>query len=243
MKAKAKGAPQIIKAVQGGYVAREVQMTPEARNAWKRYDRALHELAARPGHPERLDPTYGRLASAAIRIAMALAVCEQAQGNFHTPVSLPVIEIGHWASAQQIVERWRADAHAILAAALREEGAEATQRDSDRLVRFLTDAGGQLGRGDLLRLLHWPAARLDTAIGAARGRVRQVNQQTGGRPAAWVELVQPTPAEDGAVTPVTEHTDFTRFTRSAESTARVSAPDAPPEADPESDAGWEGGEI
>ncbi|MBI2760051.1 MAG: DUF3987 domain-containing protein [Chloroflexi bacterium] len=178
--------PRIVGAVQVGYGALPARVQPEVRAAWEAYDRALHTLAARPEHPERLDATYGRLSSTAIRIALTLAAIEWALADARAG-NQPVVRIGHWAAAQQIAERWRTDAHAILAAALRDEGYESATTDAERLGQLLTRQDRML-RGVVLQTLHWTAARLDAAIVAATGRVMAKEEKSGGRPRIWLSV-------------------------------------------------------
>lgn len=199
--------PRIAGAIQEGYGALQCRVDRDAREAWRRYDQALFGLAGRPEAKERLDPTYGRLPSAAIRMALILAATEWAQEVRRTGVissTVPTVTLGHWAAAQEIAERWRRDAHAILAAALREEDGDVTTAAATRLMTALSQEGGRLSRRDALRRLHCTAAHLDSAIQAAGGRVRDVKQETGGRPAEWLEL---TP--DAAQPPAMSETDST----------------------------------
>ena len=103
---------------------------------------------------------------------------------------MPAIELGHWAAAQQVVERWRADAHTILAAALRDEAQESAQADAVTLCTFLAQREGRrINRGAALSTLHWTAARLDAAVAETGGRVREEkDKSTGGRPAVSLVL-------------------------------------------------------
>lgn len=177
--------PKIVGASQYGYAAVPARMTPSAEAAYQTYDRALFELAARPEHPERMDPTYGRLPSLALRLALTLATSAWAMaGRSETPV----LDLGHWAAAQQITERWRADAHRILAAALDADAQEAGQSDVETLTDLL-GRRGRLKRGEVLRALNWSATRLSLAVSASSGRVVEVQAPTGGRPAIWLMLV------------------------------------------------------
>jgi hypothetical protein len=183
---KAKQAP-IIGAKQVGYVARAVSVTDEAWEAWQRYDRGLHTLAARPEAPERLDPTYGRLPSAAIRLATGLAVCEWALLDPATRgTEPPTVAIGHWAAAQQTVERWRRDVHVVLAAALRAEAEEAAAKPVGRLAALLERHDGVMQRGVVERKLNWNAAQVTAAVAASGGRIVEWDAPTGGRPTKWL---------------------------------------------------------
>ncbi|CAA9293272.1 MAG: hypothetical protein AVDCRST_MAG77-4942 [uncultured Chloroflexi bacterium] len=75
---KGQDKPRIVGARQTGYAALQVRLTRDAWKAWKRYDAAMFSLTGRPEASERLDATYGRLPSAAIRVALALAAAEWA---------------------------------------------------------------------------------------------------------------------------------------------------------------------
>jgi hypothetical protein len=97
-----------------------------------------------------------------------------------------------------VAERWRGDAHAILAAALRDETGEVLAAAAARLVAALAQAGGRLSRRDAQRRLRYTATQLDGAVRAGGARVRERRETTGGRPAEWLELVaqqSPEPAE------------------------------------------------
>jgi hypothetical protein len=161
---------------------------PAAWAAYERYDHALFDLAKGPDFPERLDPTYGRLPTLAVRLALALACCSWAQSDAAARSDVPTIELGHVAAAQAIVERWRHDAHRILASALEDEAQEASAADSDRLIAFLEESGPTV-RSLVLQGLRWKATRLDLALSAAAGRVQETTRATGGRPATALEIV------------------------------------------------------
>jgi hypothetical protein len=176
--------PKIVGATQYGYSAIPARMTPAAEAAYRTYDRALYELAARPEHPERMDPTYGRLPSLAVRLALTLATSAWAMAGRSEP---PTLDLGHWAAAQQITERWRADGHRILAAALDADAQEAGQSDVETLIDLLGRRGRQK-RGEVLRALNWSATRLSLAVSGSGGRVVEMQEPTGGRPAVWLML-------------------------------------------------------
>ena len=182
---------RIVGAVQEGPDAVAFRVEPDAWRAWQAYDRALFGLAGRARAPERLDATYGRLPSAAIRVALALAAAEWALDGGPAGGPAPAVALRHWAAAQEVAERWRRDAHAVLAAALRDEDGDATQVAAARLVAALGQAGGRLGRREALRRLRCTAAQLDGALRATGGRVRERRAATGGRPAEWLELLPP----------------------------------------------------
>jgi hypothetical protein len=197
---------RIVGAHQVGYDSLRVRLSAEARGAWNRYGAALFALETAEGFVHRLDATYGRLPAAALAVALALAAAEWVLREDHR--GEPALTLAHWAAAQEIAERWRHDAHALLAAALRDDRAEADAAAAARLVDALVEAGGPLPRRDLLRRLHWTASTLDTALEAAGERVRQrevLPDSHGGRPAQWVELAGLGRAADGnGVTKVTK---------------------------------------
>ena len=110
------------------------------------------------------------------------------------------MERRHWAAAQEVAERWRRHAHAVLARALREEAADDAATAAARLVRFLAKAGGRLRRGDLQRGLNLASAELDAALAAAGARVRTWEERTRGQPARWVALAPTAGSESPAAT-------------------------------------------
>jgi hypothetical protein len=185
---KADGPP-IVGAAQEGYGALAFAVEPEAWQAWRRYDAALFGLVRDGRTTERLDPTYGRLPTAAIRLALTLAAAEWALAGGPAPR----VARRHWAAAQEIAERWRRHIHLVLARALRAEAADDAATDAARLVRFLLKAGGAQRRGELQRALDLTAAELDAAVAAAAPRVRAWETHTGGKPARWVGLADQGP--------------------------------------------------
>lgn len=207
----------MVGAQQYGYHATRVTVDPAAWDAWQRYDQALFTLAAQSGAPERLDPTYGRLPSTAIRIALLLCIAEWAQGPEATRTP-PVLRLAHWVAAQEIVERWRHDAHRVLATALRDEKAAGLAKYVERLVQLLMEKGGRVNRGEAQRSLNWTKAVLDEVLTAGSGRVRQVQEETGGRPAEVLELVV------DAGTKVTGPEAFSAFSRTSQ--LPISQPEA-----------------
>jgi hypothetical protein len=80
----------------------KIEPTVETRDAWIRYRSALKKIASDPKHRD-LRGSYGRLPIKAIRIAALLASLENA----------PMIEMRHWAKAQEITERWRKSLHEL----------------------------------------------------------------------------------------------------------------------------------
>ncbi len=86
-----------------------------------------------------------------MRVALAPACAEWGLTGAASSNQAPVITVGHWAAAQIIAERWRADAHRILAAALEADAQEATNKDVETLIALLRN--GSTLRGDALQKL------------------------------------------------------------------------------------------
>lgn len=84
----------------------------DAWNSWERYSRAIHEMVVRAESDNSIEanlhPSYGRLGTTIIKVAMLLAACD-AQ---HLPV---IIERKHVLAAQGIVESWRDNLHKVRA--------------------------------------------------------------------------------------------------------------------------------
>lgn len=77
--------------------------SPETRQAYQHYDQALHMLMAQRDESD-VDGAYIRFPEKAIRIALLLASMDDCSS----------IELRHWARAQEIIERWRADLHGLI---------------------------------------------------------------------------------------------------------------------------------
>lgn len=90
------------------------------------YRKALHEILQADGEGTDLDGNYARLHVKALRIAMLLASLEN-DGR---------IEMCHWARAQQIAERWRADLHNLVAQLGQDEPSRERTAE-DRVMAFL----------------------------------------------------------------------------------------------------------
>jgi hypothetical protein len=96
-------------------------LAPGVFDLWEAYAKALEfDILAQPGFNVRLNPSYGRLATVALKIAMLLAVMDWGDGG---QTNAPVINMAHWARAQLIAEEWRACLHRLVEAPGREERA------------------------------------------------------------------------------------------------------------------------
>lgn len=80
----------------------QVTVTDEVINAYYSYGDAVMELVAKSGL-EELDSWHNRLSVKALRVAMLLGSLE----NDH------VVELRHWARAQEMAERWRGSIHRL----------------------------------------------------------------------------------------------------------------------------------
>ena len=106
--------------------SRGVTMTEDAREAWRRYNRAVTYDLLRDGQVEtKLNGSYGRLPSHALKVSTILAALEWAQEPGGTLA--PRIQREHMTRALGIVETWRASAHRALSLA--------SQSDFDDLRR------------------------------------------------------------------------------------------------------------
>ncbi len=215
------GGERIVGATQARASALKAHVTEDAWEAWQRYDRALFGLAVQQlGTSGRLRPTYGRLPTLAVRVALTFAASEWALVANPAQEPVPTLELRHWAAAQEIAERWRTGAHAILAAALRGASEDERLDDASRLIRALQLAGGFMRRGEALRRLGWDKERLDGALEAAGEHVQEhrVRREEGGRPAEWLAL------------PGVEFARFSRF--SSQGPDEPIAPHMPPQTKP-----------
>ena len=80
-----------------------LELSAEVRRAYYAYDKSLREMLLNLNTND-LDGNYGRFPEKALRIA----------GLFTSLSNNPVIELNHWAKAQQIVERWRRNLHELF---------------------------------------------------------------------------------------------------------------------------------
>jgi len=126
------------------FPSRNVQITKEALAAYNRYADALHEMCAPDrGLDERVKGNYGRLDKLAIKVAITLAALDWAQEQ--TPTGVPVIDLGHWARAQQVAERWRESLHRLLFGLSRTEDS----RTEMKIMDLLTASPQPLSRREL----------------------------------------------------------------------------------------------
>jgi hypothetical protein len=98
-------------------------------DAFYTYHDALQELMGESDNHD-LDGNYSRFAEKALRIAMLLASLENG-GR---------IEMSHWARAQSIAERWRADLHALYDEVNSPEPAEAEAME-ERILEIVASKG------------------------------------------------------------------------------------------------------
>lgn len=80
----------------------KLELSDETYEAYYNYDEALREILLNQNLPD-LDGNYGRLPEKALRVA----------GLFASLDNCPVIELKHWARAQEITERWRRNLHEL----------------------------------------------------------------------------------------------------------------------------------
>lgn len=117
----------------------DVDITPEALEAWNWYADAMHQFT-RPGGAldERLTGVYGRLPVMGLKIAMSLCLSDFVEMSSSSP-GQPQISLGHWAKAQQIMEAWRESSHRLLSVLNRAED----QKYEERVLQVLRGSGGK----------------------------------------------------------------------------------------------------
>jgi hypothetical protein len=108
-------------------VARPVTLAPDAYEAWRRYDRAMRYDLLTDELDNRLWGVYGRLPTQAVKISVILSALDWS-GEVE-----PNVTLGHWARAQQIVEKWRASVHRLLVPA---QAQEETRREERVLAAY-----------------------------------------------------------------------------------------------------------
>ncbi|MBZ0307012.1 MAG: hypothetical protein K8I82_13160, partial [Anaerolineae bacterium] len=113
---------------------------PEAKNVvlgtgvyatWERYSKALsHDLLTSEQVDESIFGTYGRLPTAALKVAMLLAALDWPEGSETLHIELP-----HLARAIDITERWRASAHRVIAKATQTQYHRTAERISKQIAK------------------------------------------------------------------------------------------------------------
>jgi hypothetical protein len=147
----------------------------DVRQAINTYRRALRELRQAKGTDDTdLDGNYGRLHITALRIAMLLASLENG-GQ---------VELRHWARAQEIAERWRANVHYLVAQLATRESTKA-QGLEDRILMYL--GKGKLTVRELKQNTHASYADVEAALAVLlqRKQVRAIKT----RQTTYYELV------------------------------------------------------
>jgi hypothetical protein len=107
-----------------------VTMGEGVYDAFYRYDEALRELAQANENMD-LDGNYARLSEKALRIAMLLASLDNND----------VIELRHWARAQQIAERLRCSLHHLIETVQHESEASQASQLEDKVLRAIERLG------------------------------------------------------------------------------------------------------
>jgi hypothetical protein len=116
-------------------------LSEDAREAFYRYDTALRDLVMGQENHD-LDGNYTRLSEKALRISMLLASISGSQ----------VIEIKHWARAQQITERWRENLHSLMDQVQVTTEVSKESQLQDKVVSVLGQLGASTPNG--LRMNH-----------------------------------------------------------------------------------------
>ena len=98
-------------------------------DAFYTYQDALGDLVEQSSNSD-LDGNYSRFAEKALRIAMLLASLENDNQ----------IEMRHWARAQAITERWRADLHALYRQ-VNEPGPSEVERIEEKILEIVERLG------------------------------------------------------------------------------------------------------
>lgn len=103
------------------------------RDAFYRYDDALFDIVEQSDNHD-LDGNYSRMSEKALRVAMLLGSLENGER----------IEIRHWARAQQIAERWRADLHSLYNDVNGSEQSKGEEVEG-KIMKLIVDKGGDKG--------------------------------------------------------------------------------------------------
>jgi Protein of unknown function (DUF3987) len=109
------------------------RLSPEVRQAYYRYDRAMRELIRRQATHE-LDGSYGRFPIKALRIAGLLA-------SLHDDGNRGTIELPQWYRGQQIAERWRRDLHRLISQVHGDVEPSTLVKAEQRILSVLTKHG------------------------------------------------------------------------------------------------------
>jgi len=113
--------------IRGELPETEIQFGPGVYDAWVRYRSALKKIV-KDLPTQDLDGSYQRLSIKAIRIAALFASLEN--GN--------VIEMRHWAKAQEIAERWRKSLHELYSQVNSEQDAPTyAKKVEDEILRVV----------------------------------------------------------------------------------------------------------
>lgn len=97
--------PGKFRVTRGDFPENEVRFGPGTYEAFYNYFFALQDMVHGSTNMD-LDGNYVRFAAKALRISMLFASLE----------NNGIIEMKHWAAAQEICERWRANLHSVVAA-------------------------------------------------------------------------------------------------------------------------------
>jgi hypothetical protein len=162
-------------------VVLDVGISPAAGAAHATLSRVLgHELLLSGVDDERLYGTYGRLPTAALKVATLLAAVDWVA----EAAPAPVISRSHYARAARIIEDWRQSAHRALSL-IRTSASSALQQQILRLVAGAEPQGitaRDIGRG----MRHVEAKVISATLRALRdiGEVYEFEpaMPTGGRP-------------------------------------------------------------
>ena len=131
---KSKGAPA-YKVTSGVLTEKVYTLSPQVREAYYKYDKALRELT-RQRQSEDLDGSYGRFPMKALRIAGLLASLHDDNGSY-------TIWPSQWARGQQIAEHWRRDLHRLRAQVREPERPSRQAIREETVLRVLREKGAQ----------------------------------------------------------------------------------------------------
>ncbi len=133
---------------------------PEVIRRFNAYAEAMHQFTAPDsGLDERMRGNYGRFAVMVLKVAIQIAATDWILNNDNKNVR---VKIGHWALAQQVVERWRESAHRLIT----ELGRNRDIRNEDRILDFLRSAAMPQTERDIYRGTSIPRQDAKAAINA-----------------------------------------------------------------------------